>query len=141
MSSNPLIPENPYAPVAGYTRAGDVTVPDNGYYGKAVAYNPRFSENQDIDWRGMYDSAEDARRPNPQFMEKNIVPEFMKQGFTGGGGEAYTPTPQQQFTVAPEQAPVQAITNRGSSDARVGVLRSTAADNSRSRIATQNQGV
>ena len=47
--------------------------------------------------------------------------------------------PVKQFAVSPQQAPVQAITNRGG-NARAGALRSAAADSSRSRIAAQNQG-
>ena len=47
--------------------------------------------------------------------------------------------PVKQFAVGPQQAPVQAITNRGG-NARAGALRSAAADSSRSRIAAQNQG-
>ena len=49
------------------------------------------------------------------------------------------PVPVKQFAVTPQQAPVQAITNRGG-NARAGALRSAAADSSRSRIAAQNQG-
>ena len=61
---------------------------------------------------------------------------------------AYTPAqsptrapivPVKQFAVGPQQAPVQAITNRGG-NARAGALRSAAANNSRSRIAAQNKG-
>jgi hypothetical protein len=53
---------------------------------------------------------------------------------------APAPAPKvEQFAVAPQQAPVQAITNRGG-NARAGALRSAAADSSRSRIAAQNQG-
>ena len=47
--------------------------------------------------------------------------------------------PVKQFAVGPQQAPVQAITNRGG-NARAGALRSAAADSSRSRIAAQNKG-
>jgi len=53
---------------------------------------------------------------------------------------APAPAPRvEQFAVGPQQAPVQAITNRGG-NARAGALRSAAADNSRSRIAAQNKG-
>ena len=53
---------------------------------------------------------------------------------------APAPAPRvEQFAVGPQQAPVQAITNRGG-NARAGALRSAAADSSRSRIAAQNQG-
>ena len=47
--------------------------------------------------------------------------------------------PVKQFAVGAQQAPVQAITNRGG-NARAGALRSAAADSSRSRIAAQNKG-
>ena len=47
--------------------------------------------------------------------------------------------PVKQFAVGPQQAPVQAITNRGG-NARAGALRSAAATSSRSRISAQNQG-
>ena len=47
--------------------------------------------------------------------------------------------PVKQFAVGPQQAPVQAITNRGG-NARAGALRSAAATSSRRGIAAQNQG-
>lgn len=83
-----------------------------------------------------------ARTPEQLAMAKNDQVRRTEETLVNGQPPAPAPTPTprvEQFAVAPQQAPVQAITNRGG-NARAGALRSAAADSSRSRIAAQNQG-